>query len=137
MSVDGITFEFFEVAPVKEFLKIKQTDENDNILLRNIIGPAADKFVKNRLIPFADSFPLDADQQESAVGAAFKKAVSLYKGHINNFEASKLWKEMANEEIKSIEIALKAKHTPRTRIVISSQKYDTEDDVLFSQRIFR
>lgn len=135
MSVDGTLFEFFEEAPVKEFLKIKQTDEADTILLRNIIGPAADKFVKNRLIPFADSFPLDTDQQESAVSASFKKAVSLYKGHINNFEASKLWKDMANEEIKDLENVLKANHTGRTRIVSASKDYDTEDDILFSQRI--
>lgn len=137
MSVDGTTFEFFEEAPVNEFLKIKQTDESDVILMRNIIGPAADKFVKNRLIPFADSFPLDADQQESAVGVAFKKAVSLYKGYNNNLEASKLWKDMANDEIKDLENALKSKHTTRTRIVALSQSYDTEDDPLFSQRIFR
>ena len=65
------------------------------------------------MIPFADSFPLDADQQTTAVAAAFKKAVSIYKGYNNNVEAAKLWKEMAEDEIKDLENTFKATTHPK------------------------
>jgi len=135
MSVDGILYEFFEEGPVREYLKIKSTDESDDALLRNVIGPSADKFVKLGLFPFADTFPLEADQHESGVSAAFKKAVGLYKLHNNNLDAAKMWDQLATDELKSLETALKAAHTGRTKMVIASQDYDTEDDILFSQRI--
>jgi len=135
MSIDGTLFEFFIEPNVSKFLKIEETDEEDIILLRGIIGPSADKFVKNALKPFADSFPLAADLQGTAESAAFKKAVSLYKGYNNNTDAMELWKGMAQTDINELKTTLKASHAERTKLAVASQSYDTEDDILFSQSI--
>ena len=135
MSSEGnITFDFAEIPAIKDALKIKQTDEKDDILLKNTIAPAADKFVKGAIFGKADSFPLDSDIQEIAVSAATNKAASLYKAYNNNMDMAKFYKELANEDIQNLQKRLKDSHTARTRIVVSSPDYDTEDP-LFSQRI--
>ena len=134
-SIENINFEFFDLSMTKDLLKIK--DNVDDVLLRGTIGLKAERWVKNNLIPYADSFPLSIENQESAIAAACNHAASKYKVHNNNFESAKSFMEDAKEDIKSLIITLKANYTPRTRIVISSQKYDTEDDVLFSQRLLR
>ena len=135
MSIDGINFEFFELSMTKGLLHIK--DDKDDALLRGTIGLKAERWVKNNLIPYADSFPLSQENQESAIGAACNHAASKYKIHNNSFEAAKSFMEDAKEDIKSLVLSLKATPTTRTKIVVSSQKYDTEDDVLFSQRLLR
>lgn len=135
MSLDGIIFEFFDLAMTKDILKIKQDDDSDDQFLSGTIGIKAERWVKNRLFPFAESFPLSTENQESAISAACSFAAARYKKHNNNLESAKSFMEDAKEELNSLVTLLKASHTPRTRIVARSQNYDTEDDTLFSQRI--
>jgi len=137
MSVNNLDFEFFDLAMTKDNLKIKQTDSTDDALLQGTLGLKAERWVKNNLIPYADSFPLLQEDQESAISAACNHASSGYKKHNNNFEAAKEFKEEAKDDLNSLILALKARPTTRTKIVAASQNYDTEDDILFSQRIFR
>lgn len=135
MSTDGISYEFFNLPMAKDLLKIKQTDDADNQLLRGTIGLRAERWVKNKLIPFADSFPLSQEEQEAGISAACNMAASLYKKRINNENGAKDFKEAAEEDINSLIAALQAKPTTRTTISVASMSYDTEDDILFSQRL--
>ena len=64
-------------------------------------------------------------------------AAAKYKKAKNNFDAAKAFMDDANEELKSMIIAFKSAHSPRTRLAIASQDYDTEDNILFSQRVIR
>jgi len=137
MSVNNLNFEFFDLAMTKDILKIKQTDSTDDALLRGTFGLKSERWIKNNLIPYADSFPLLQEDQESAISATCNHAAAGYKKHNNNFEAAKEFKEEAKDDLNSLILALKARPTTRTKIVAASQNYDTEDDILFSQRIFR
>ena len=137
MSVDGLVYEFFDLQMTKDILNFKEDDELDDALLRGTIGLKAERWTKNNLTPYAAEFPLEQANQESAISIACTYAASQYKKHNNNLEAAKSYLEDAKEELASLIILLKASHTPRTRIVAASQDYDTEDDILFSQRIFR
>ena len=130
-------FTYFDLAQVKDILKIRQDDDHDNILLRNTFGPQAERWIINQMTPFTDALPLEGDDLETAMGAANKYAVAHYKTHKNQLDASKEWMKMAKEDMVSLMIALKARHTGRTRISISSRDYDTETDLLSSQRLFR
>ena len=137
MSQD-LSFEFFDLAMTKDLLKILQTDNEDDALLQGTIGLRAERLVTNKLTPYATTFPLDdVDDQETAISAACNFAASIYKKRNGNKDAAQDFKDAANEDINSLIVAFKARHKPRTRIAIASQSYDTEDDILFSQRIIR
>ena len=125
MSFSENGFEFFDLPMTKAILSILPTDDNDDVLLTQTIGFKAEKWVKASLFPFAASFPLDEDQQESGIAAACSYAASKYKLYNNNFEAATAFMKDANVELNSLITLLKASHTPRTRLVIASQDYDT------------
>ena len=135
MSTVDLNFEFFNLPITKSILHI--TDNTEDAYLRGTLGLKAERWVKNNLSPYATSFPLSQENQESAISMACSYAAAKYKKANNNFEAAKSFMEDANEELKSLIILFKSAHSPRTRIVSASQDYDTEDDVLFSQRIIR
>ena len=131
----NLNYEFFDLEMTRDILKIRPDDHKDDILLEGTIGLKAERWVKNNLVPFAESFPLDQEDQETAISAACNHAAAAYKKRNNSAELAKLYLSDAKEDINSLIIKLKADHTPRTRIVAASQNYDTEDDVLFSQRL--
>lgn len=137
MSINGINFEFFDIAMTKDLLHIKQTDSSEDALLSGTIGLKAERWVKNSISGFVDSFPLSQEYQESAISAACSFAASRYKRHNSLLDAAKAFMDDAKEEINSLIKALKAIPTARSKIVAVSKDYDTEDDILFSQRLIR
>lgn len=126
MSVDGIDFEFFDLPMTKDLLKIKQTDSTEDAYLRGTLGLKAERWVKNNLIPFADSFPLAIEDQESAISASCNHAASKYKKANNNFDAAKSFMEDAKEDIESLIRVLKSRPTERTDLVVVSSDYKSE-----------
>lgn len=135
MSVDGIDFNFFDLPMSKVQCKIKLTDDTDDALLRGSLGFNSDRWIKNALVPFVDSFPLTGDKLDLAMSATSKHVAYQYKQRNNNHEGAKEILASAEKDLADLIKALKALPTTRTKIVIASQSYDTEDDILFSQRI--
>lgn len=113
MSSNGLDFEFFDIAMTKDLLDI--TDDSDDILLSGTIGLKAERWVKNKLIPYADSFPLDKENQETGISAACNRAAAAYKKKHNNLEAAKMYREDAVEDIDLLILALRANPTGRTK----------------------
>lgn len=134
MSAEPITYEFFDLPAVLRLLGFDQDDDEDVDLLRGAIGLKADRWVHNRLLPYAASFPLTGELLELAMSAACNRAASKYKRHINNKEMADSYQEDAEEDIKTLIGAFKATPTTRTEIVSSSPDYDTETE-LFSQTL--
>jgi len=132
MATD-FNFEFFVLPMTKALLKFKDGDESEDALLMGSIGLRSERWVKNRLIAHSDSFPLDTEDQESAISAACNKAAELYKKHNNNTQGAKDFREAADDDMESLLIALRARPTARNKIEVASQTYDTEQDTLFSQ----
>ena len=129
MSVVGLNFEFFDLPMTKDLLKI--TDDQDDKLLKGTIGLKAERWVKNKLIPYEDSFPLDTEDQETAISAACNRAAADYKKRNSSFEAAKMFKSDANEDLDALILALKARPTGRTKRI--SVKTTFRSKQLFAQ----
>ena len=125
-----------DLINAKKELGIK--DDTDNILL-NDYGDKANRKIDNLVFSLLDEIPTtDAEKiTEELKQAAILDVAKRYKIKIKSFEAAKQYESDFNDIIKSVENRAKATPTGRTRIVAVSQDYDTEDDILFSQRIFR
>ena len=125
-----------DLTTVKNELSIK--DDNDDTLL-NDYGKKSNRRIDNFVFAFLDTVPTTvvAEITDDLKQAAILDVARRYKIKVLSFEAAKQYKEDFDNILESIKIRAKAEHAPRTRIVASSQNYDTEDDVLFSQRIFR
>ena len=132
-SAENHTFTYFDLSQTKDILHIGKDDDEDDKILRNTWGPQADRWIINKMTPFAEQLPLQGDDLETVMGAANKYAASLYKLGNKSFEESRELKKFAVEDLDALFTALKARHVPRTRIVAASQSYDTETP-LFSQQ---
>lgn len=126
--------DYVKLDEVKDFLSI--TDNKDDTELNNL-KLDADQDIELQLRPFADQFPLTKEFLNAARRAGMFYVVSCYKDKLNNEKAAERFMKKFESKMKSLKDALKSVPTTRTKIVSASQSYDTEDDVLFSQRIFR
>jgi len=122
---------YVSLDDVKNYLDI--TDNQEDSKLSDSIKDANQE-IDMRIIPFADAIPLTGIYLQQAKRAGFFYVVSVWKKKQNNFEAAKLDMEGFESKMISLENALKALPTTRTRPVAKSLDYDTEDP-LFSQRI--
>ena len=113
-------------------------DDNDDTLL-NDYGKKANRKIDNLIFGFQSTIPtlISSEITDELKQAAILDVARRYKIKIKSFESAKEYENDFDNIIESIKIRAKAEHAPRTRIAVSSQKYDTEDDVLFSQRLLR
>ena len=124
--------DYVDLDDVKDVLGI--TDTNEDTLL-NSFKIDTNQEIEFRLRPFADSLPLTSDFFTYAKKAGVYYMVSCYKTKNYNFEAGNEFMKKFEKKLSFLIDALKAIPTTRTKLFMASQRYDTEDDILFSQRI--
>ena len=123
--------DYVNLDDIKDFLDI--TDTLEDSMLGDLIKDVNQE-IDMRIIPFADAIPLDGIYLQQAKRAGFFYVVSCWKQEHNNPESATANMEKFEAKMVSLENALKALPTTRTKPVAKSLDYDTEDP-LFSQRI--
>lgn len=112
MSTEEIASSYVDVTAVKDFLKI--TDSIDDDTLDGLVSDANDE-ISMRLIPFADSLPIEKKFYNHASKAGFFYVVSCWKEKINNKDAAKDFMEKFEKKMEVLIDALKAEPTGRTK----------------------
>ena len=125
-----------DLTIVKNELNIK--DDNDDTLL-NDYGKKANRRIDNFVFAFLDTVPTVTISEitDDLKQAAILDVSRRYEVRLKSFEAAKEYKQDFDDILESIRIRAKAVPTSRNKLVAVSTSYDTGDDVLFSQRIFR
>jgi hypothetical protein len=101
------------------------TDQVDDVLLLNTLGPAADTDITAKLYPFSDSLPLTGDYLTMAQNSSIYKVAALYKARKNNKELADFYNGQFKATIENLITSLKANLNTRTKRVQVSTDYKT------------
>ena len=107
-------------------------DDQDDPILAGFIKDANED-VELTLVPFADKLPLVAGSKtfKAAKRAALIYVRARWRERKKSFELAEKLDKNYESKIKKLKLALEAEPTTRTKPILFSNDYDTEDE-LFS-----
>lgn len=117
---------YYTTKEFKAYKKINDIQDDEKL---DRIERTVNASINTRLAPYAESFPLSSTSLTAVKSAAFNLFLSLWQKEQNDFEAAKIYKSDFETEMTAAIMAIKSIPTPRTKIVASSQVYDTETPI--------